>query len=641
MEGNFLQQTLIYLAAAVICVPIAKKLGLGSVLGYLLAGIIIGPFMLGIVGADGQDIMHFAEFGVVMMLFLVGLELEPELLWRLKSSILGLGGLQVSITAVVIGAIAMLMNVSWNEAVALGLILAMSSTAIVIQTLNEKGLMRTSAGNASFSVLLFQDISVIPILAILPLLAMNAVKTATNVDQHEETWVKGMPGWAHTLYVLGAVAVVILVGRFLVKPLLRIIAKTRLREMFTASALLMVVAITVLMTKVGLSPALGTFLAGVVLANSEYRHELESDIDPFKGLLLGLFFIAVGASIDFRLVLQQPGTIILFVLGIMIVKGLVLFGLGKIFKLKMDQNLLFAFSLSQVGEFAFVLLSFTRQEGILPDETIRLMMAIVAISMAITPLVMLINEKWILPIVGTKEEETREADAIHERNPVIIAGFGHFGSTVGRFLRANGVLPTVLEVDSDQVDLLRRMGFNVYYGDPSRYDLLKAAGAEHAKIIIIAIDAPEKTLVMVETIKKHFPNLQILVRARNRFDAYDLMDAGMLHIYRESLETSVRVGTDALRMLGFRAYRTKRAAQIFIKNDEKALKGLAAVRDNIKEYVVNVRQRIEEQEKIIQADVENISYGKDNGWDADALREDVLKHSPRTPTDSQFDDSWH
>lgn len=618
-QHSFLFQAMVYLAAAVIMVPIAKKLGLGSVLGYLLAGVVIGPAVMGFIGQEGQDIMHFAEFGVVMMLFIIGLELEPQLLWKLRKPIAGLGSLQVIATALIIAAIATAFGLPWKQALALGMILSLSSTAIVLQTLNEKGLMKTAAGQSAFSVLLFQDIAVIPMLALFPLLTETAVQAPAGTTAAHTTLVDGLPGWAQTLVVLGTVGAIILAGRFLVRPLFRVIAATKLREVFTATALLLVVAIAVLMTQVGLSPALGTFLAGVVLADSEYRHELESDIDPFKGLLLGLFFIAVGASIDFHLIMQQPWTIAGFVFLLMTIKAIVLFVLGKFFGLKKDQNLLFAVSLSQVGEFAFVLLSFSLQENILPKAVVDSMIAVVAISMAVTPLLMLINEKLVLPNIGVREEPNqREADAIEERNPVIVAGFGHFGNTIGRFLRANGIKATYLDNDSDRVELLRNMGFKVYYGDASRHDLLKAAGADHAKLIVIAIDSPGKRLEMIETIKKNFPNLHMYVRAQNRYDAYDLMNAGMLHVYRETIDTSLRLAEDVLIFLGYRAYKVHRAAQTFLKYDERVLKELASIHDQ-EEYVIAARSHVEELERLLQVDEQKEPAELDNGWDEDSL----------------------
>jgi monovalent cation:proton antiporter-2 (CPA2) family protein len=617
-QNSFFFQAMVYLAAAVVMVPIAKKLGLGSVLGYLLAGILIGPALLGFIGKEGQDVLHFAEFGVVIMLFVIGLELEPQLLWKMRRSNVGLGGLQVLVTGLLIAALGMAFGLLWKEAIAMGMILSLSSTAIVLQTLNEKGLMKTSSGQSSFAVLLFQDIAVIPMLAIFPLLATFKPEAVAD-EHHTKTLVEGLAGWIQTLIVLGSVAVIILAGRFLIRPLFRIVAATRLREVFTATALLLVVGIAVLMTQVGLSPALGTFLAGVVLADSEYKHELESDIDPFKGLLLGLFFIAVGASIDFNLIMREPLMVAGLVISLMTVKSIVLFVLGKVFKLSMDQNVFFAVALSQVGEFAFVLFSFSLQEGVLPKETVDLMVAVVAISMALTPLLMLINERFIQPRIGTKESvDEREADAIDEKNPVIIAGFGHFGNTIGRFLRAHNVGMTILDNDSDRVDTLRKLGFKVYYGDATRYDLLHAAGAADARIIIIAIEPADKRLELIETIKKHFPNLRMLVRSTNRFDAYDQMNAGMLHIYRETIDTSLRVGVDTMKFLGFRAYTAQRAARMFFKLDEANLKKLSSIRDR-EEYIIAAREKMEELELTIKADLQQMDQLRSTGWDDESI----------------------
>lgn len=602
-QQSFLFQAMVYLAAAVIMVPLSKRLGLGSVLGYLLAGILIGPSLLGFVGSEGEDIMHFAEFGVVMMLFLIGLELEPEKLWRSKGSILGLGGLQVILTSMVAGAIIFIYGLDWQASVALGMIISLSSTAIVMQTLSEKGLTKTTAGQNAFSVLLFQDIAVIPMLAFFPFLSQNSGNSDTN-HFSGRTLVSDLPSWGHALVLFGSVVLIVVAGRFLVRPLFRIIAATRLREIFTATALLLVVGIAVLMTQVGLSPALGTFLAGVLLANSEYRHELESDIEPFKGLLLGLFFVAVGASINFHLLLQQPGMIFGVVLLLMFIKSGILFLLGKFSKLNLNQNLLFSFSLSQVGEFAFVLLSFSMHGGIISKQISDIMMAAVAISMAFTPLIMLIHERILQPRLNAKMKEVeREPDTIEEKNPVIIAGFGHFGNIVGRFLRAHNIKITILDTNSERVELLRKMGVKVYYGDASRHDLLMAAGAAEAKLIIIALEPSEKRLEMIETIKKHFPNLRMFVRARNRYDAYDLMNAGMLHVYRETMDTSLRLGVDIMKMLGHREISAMRAARKFFKHDETNLKTLASIRDT-EEYISTARTYMEELEQMLRMDME-------------------------------------
>ncbi len=629
---SFFFQAFVYLAAAVISVPIAKRYGLGSVLGYLLAGIIIGPFGLGLIGEEGEDILHFAEFGVVMMLFVIGLELQPSLLWRLRAPILGLGGLQVVGTSAIITLFCRMFGLAWQEALAIGMILALSSTAIVLQTLNEKGLMKTAAGQSSFAVLLFQDIAVIPMLAIFPLLATHAGDHGAD-DHGSTTLVASLPAWAQTLAVLAAVAAIVLAGRFLLQPAFRAIARTRLRELFTAASLLLVIGIALLMSQVGLSAALGTFLAGVVLANSEYRHELESDIEPFKGLLLGLFFIAVGAAIDFGLLWSRPFLIVSLVIFIMLLKFGVLFGLARIFGLSMDQRMLFAFALAQVGEFAFVLLSSAGQLGVLTPGMTGPLIAAVALSMAVTPLLLMVNERYVQPKIGTLEVEEREPDAIDEENPVIIAGFGKFGNIVGRLLTANGIRTTVLDIDSDRVDLLRKLGIQVYYGDATRYDLLHTAGAEKARIIVLALDSLDKTLELVHTVRKHFPHLTILAAAEDRFDAYELVEAGVEHVYRMSLDTSLQMGVDALRMLGFRAYQAQRAARTFRKHDEQSIRELAAMRHDRPTYINVARNRIANLEQLLQSDLENREeIERDAAWDSESLREDVLKNVFRQVT---------
>jgi monovalent cation:H+ antiporter-2, CPA2 family len=615
MSGTFLHDAIIYLAAAVVFVPLAKKLGMGSVLGYLLGGIIIGPFFLGLIGEEGKDIMHFAEFGVVMMLFLIGLELEPAGFWRMRNLIAGMGSIQLFATTALFVAVFLYIGLGWQAALAVGLALAMSSTAIVLQTLREKGLTETESGKSSFAVLLFQDISVIPILALLPLLAAAGMRVYP--DGHS-TFLAGLPGWAQTLTLLIATGLVVAGGRFIVVPLLRLIARVRMREVFTAAALLIVIGTAYLMILVGLSPALGTFLAGVVLANSQFRHELESDIEPFKGILLGLFFIAVGASINFHLIFDNPGKIIAFVLLIILIKALVLFFTGKIARLSFDQNLLFTLGLAQVGEFAFVLFSFIYQLRILSADWTDMMMGVTAVSMTLTPLMLLVNERIIRPWFGTKESiEGKQADEIDLQQPVIIAGFGHFGSTIGRFLRANGISATILDNDSDRVDLLRKMGFKVFYGDATRIDILKSAGADRAKIMIAAIDSPEINYDLIEKTKGLFPDLTVMVRAKSRVDAYELIDLGVKDIYRESLDTSIRLGIDVLVKLGFRKYSAIRAGQNFIKYDEQALQQLARHRHDQDTYIFNTREQIRLQEELLANDRDVNPTINDHAWDSD------------------------
>jgi monovalent cation:proton antiporter-2 (CPA2) family protein len=627
-EG-FFWQAFVYLAAAVVAVPIAKRLGLGSVLGYLIAGMVIGPFALGLIGEEGKDVMHFAEFGVVMMLFLIGLELRPTLLWAMRKPILGLGGLQVGITTALLAGVGVIAGLPWQTAVAVGMTLALSSTAIVLQTLNEKNLIGTDGGQGAFAVLLFQDIAVIPMLALMPLLAVGAAAGSGVADSHggEEashatTWVEGLPAWEQTLVVLAAVAAIVIAGRYLLRPVFRVIAGTRLRELFTATALLLIIGIALLMSQVGLSPALGTFLAGVVLANSEYRHELESEIDPFKGLLLAVFFIAVGASIDFDLIGSSPGLILGLVAGLMAIKFLVLLGLGRAFGMGLDQNFLFAFSLAQGGEFAFVLFSFASQNGVVSDEVTAPLIAAVAVSMALTPVLMMINEKLIQPRFGTRESVEREPDAMDEEGEVIIAGFGRFGSIVGRLLRANGIRPTVLEFDSDRVEVLRKLGLPVFYGDASRKNLLEAAGAARARLLVVATEDHEQIVRIVETAQKHFPDLTILARAAGRPEAYELLDLGVEHVYRETLDTSLRTGIDALRLLGRRGHQAHRAARTFRKHDEASVRELGTMRDDRKAYFSAARERIQSLEELLLSEVEGGTEDRDAGWDTESLQEE-------------------
>ncbi|MFP9099058.1 monovalent cation:proton antiporter-2 (CPA2) family protein [Flavobacterium sp. RHBU_24] len=619
MADGFFFQAIIYLLAAVICVPLAKKLGLSSIIGYLFAGIIIGPYVLGLIGQEGQDIMHFAEFGVTMMLFLIGLELEPSKFWRMRKFILGMGSLQLVGTALVIFiACSVVMRWHWETTLIISLALTLSSTAIVMQTLKEKGLSKTSMGRSSFAVLLFQDIAVIPILAILPLLAEGHIAGQTA----NHSLIANLDNWLQTLIVFGAIGFVYIGGRYIIIPLLHIVAKTRLQEMFTASALLLVLGVSFIMQLVGLSPALGAFIAGMVLANSEFRHELEGDIAPFKGLLLGLFFIGVGASINFTIMLADPVFIIVFTTIFNAIKFLVLLGVGKIYKKSADQNLLFAFALSQAGEFGFVIFGFALQLNLIPVELSNQMMAVIALSMLGTPFLLLINEKWIDPYFGVKESPKSKYDNIEEQNEVIIAGFGNFGSTIGRLLKANGIPATVLDMDSDRVDSLRKLGFKVYYGDASRLELLKAAGCENAKIFIAAIDNPRVNLQVVEIIKKHFPHLKVLARARNRNDAFDLVNMGINDFYRENLYSAVHLGVDALTEMGHRRYTATRQGQRFIKYDEEATLRLAQKKNDKQALIAGTLREIEIQEHLIKEDLFALKTAQDHGWESEEIKEE-------------------
>jgi CPA2 family monovalent cation:H+ antiporter-2 len=614
---SFLGQAIIYLGAAIICVPLAKRLGMGSVLGYLAAGIIIGPFCLGFIGAEGQDVMHFAEFGVVMMLFLVGLELEPTHFWGMRKFVVGLGSLQVVMTTLAVMCATTLMGFSWQAALATGLALSMSSTAMVLQSLKEKGIGQTEAGRSCLAVLLFQDIAVIPVLAFLPFLALQ--KGVSAAAEPGSALLAALPGWVQASSVLFAILLVIFGGRYVIVPFLRTITRTRLRELCIAAALLIIAATAYLMKIAGLSPALGTFLAGVVLANSEFRHELESDIEPFKGLLLGLFFIAVGASVNFRLILNDPAQIMAMLTALLVIKTAVMLALGRLFKLSFDQNCIFSLALSQVGEFAFVLFAFINRLQILEGPWVDTMIALTALSMTFTPLLLLINERFILPHFGTRERQDKEADAIDTAHPVIIAGFSFFGSIIGRFLRASGIESTILDNDSDRVDLLRKTGFKVFYGDATRLDILQSAGAATARVLVIAIDDPAINYALAETVKKNFPHLTVLARARNNPDAYELLDLGLQHIYRDCLDTALRASVDLLVLLGLRRFSATRAAQNFIKYDEATLRHLAPHRHDEKTFIYNSKEQIRMQEELLAHDrrIDHSLY--DHAWDSARL----------------------
>jgi len=606
-----LTSALIYLLAAVIAVPIAKRLGLGSVLGYLIAGIMIGPNVFGLVG-DQTDVMHFAEFGVVMMLFLVGLELQPSRLWSMRKPILGLGGLQVLLTTVIISA-----AVWWVSgralpfAVAVGLTVALSSTAIVLQSLTERGQMNTQAGGNAFSVLLFQDIAIIPILALFPLLA--TFPEVGHVDGHSTNLIAGLPVWQQVLVTVGAVASIIILGRFVSSPVFRIIAETRLRELFTAFALLIVVAIAVAMTSIGLSAALGTFLAGVVLAESEFRHEIEVDIEPFKGLLLGLFFITVGASINFQLLSEQLWLILGLVLALVLIKALVLYCLAFVFKMERKQALLFSLALAQGGEFAFVLASAGRQFSVFDDATSGLITIVVALSMLIAPLLFVAYEAYFSRL--SQRASYVDDQEVQPTCQVIIAGYGRFGQIVGRLLSSNGIHLTILDHSPSQVDLVRRFGSTVFYGDASRLDLLEAAGAGEAKLLVVGVDGADKSLEIIETAKKHFPHLKILARAVDRRHAYEIIHQKVDGFRRETFDSALKLGTDALTLMGVEESRAKRIADVFAVHDEESLFKLADVWGDDKSYGAAVRQRMEDLKQVLAEDAAKFDQEQTNAAD--------------------------
>ena len=573
---DFLLLAFLFLVAGVFAVPIASRLGLGSVLGYLIAGIVISP-ILAILHVDVISIQHFAEFGVVMMLFLVGLELELEqkLLWSMRNKLLGLGGGQVALTTIAVMIAAMMMGQVWSVALAIGLVMALSSTAIVLQTLNEKGLMKSDGGQSSFSVLLFQDIAVIPMLALVPLLALpelvEGLHHGAGDDVHGPAMslVDGLPAWGAAIVTLGAIAAVVIVGSYMTGPVFRFIAAAKLRELFVATALMMVIGIALLMTLVGLSPALGTFLAGVVLANSEYRHELESDIDPFKGLLLGLFFMTVGAGINFGLLFDNFAVIVALSLGLMALKVAVLYILALFFKIEGTDRWLFSLGLAQAGEFGFVLLSFTVASAVIPSDLADRLLLIVALSMLLTPALFILFDRVIAPRFASTED--REMDEIEEKSDIIIAGHGRVGGIVSRMLRNIGLSPTVIDFSARQLEFLKAVDVQAYYGDATRPDLLHSAGIENAKLLVIAIDGREQITELVKYVRHHYPDVHIVARAIDRDHVYDLWHAGCRDIVRETYDSSLRMARSSIEALGYNRDQASRMTDAFTELDRGSM----------------------------------------------------------------------
>jgi len=585
-EHGFLEQALVYLAAGVVIVPVFRRLGLGAVLGYLIAGVVIGPWGLRLVAAP-EAILHFAEFGVVLLLFLVGLELNPQRLWQLRKSIFGMGFAQMAVTAGAVFALALALGQPSVVGVVAGMAFAMSSTAIGLATLEEKGLLATPGGQASFAVLLFQDIAVIPMIVVLGLM------TGTQGDASGFQWVAA-------LRALAVIAALIVAGRLLLRPLLRWIANTRLREVFIAFSLFLVIGIALLMQTLGLSMALGAFLAGVLLADSEYRHELELDIEPFKGLLLGLFFIAVGMSIDLGLFARAPLVVLGLAAGIVALKIGLLYPVAKTFGYcGRADALLFALALSQVGEFAFVLLGSAQQ--LLPRETSDVLTAAVAVSMLSTPLLILAYERRLAraSAVGAP----REPDAIDERQPVIIAGFGRFGQVVARVLQGLGIGTTVVDHDPNQIELVRSFGNKAYYGDARRADLLEAAGAGAASLLVIAVDDPAAALEIAQRARARYPALPIIARARSRSDAFDYVELGVPAL-RETFGSALDASETALVRLGWGALAARRVVRRFRRHDEQSLLRQAPHRDEVKQLIALTQQGREDLVRLLRSEAD-------------------------------------
>ena len=611
MQNSIAMTILIFLGAAIIMVPLGKKLGLSSVIGYILGGILIGPFCLQLTGRDAADIMHASELGVVMLLFLVGLELEPHKLWQIRKRILGLGLSQMILSIVGIFFVFYVAGFGLKKSLIISLCFAMSSTAIVLQTLKEKNLFRTVSGESSFSILLFQDIAVIPILALLPFLSKS--ESAVKQSDHQEILLQYVPDWLQPFTVILGVLALILLGRYIFIPFLRFVSKSGLNELLTAASLFLIIGVSELMISVGLSPALGAFIAGVMLANSEFRHELESDIDPFKGLLLAVFFVSVGATINFNIIAEKPFFIFSAAFIVLAIKAVVLFGIGKYYKMNNEQSFFLAFALSQVGEFAFVLVNFAASLYLIDYQANSEQMAIVAITMCISPLLLIFKEKVLdNRFIKQKNEENIELGIIKQRK-IIIVGFGFFGSTVGRLLKANGIRSTVLDNDPDRVALLRSNGFNVYYGDATKPALLRAAGIEEAELLVLCLDDVEKNKFLVDYCKENYPDLKIFVRAKNRLDAYDFLNKNVNNIYRETLGTAVDMAVDILKENGMRKYTARRMGKRFMLIDKAMTKRLAKEKD--KDMITfTLRESLEREAELLALD--SISF-EENYWSGD------------------------
>jgi len=575
---GFLILAFLILIAMVVAVPLATRFGLGSVLGYLLAGMAISP-ILSALRVNVEALQVFAEFGVVMMLFVIGLEIEPKKLWEMRRRLLGLGGGQVLLTSLAIAGTALLAGWQWQTSLAIGMILALSSTAIVVQSLTERSWLRSEGGEASFSVLLFQDVAVIPILAILPILALPefaAVAAHGAADAHGPgiDITAGMPAWLSGLVTLGAVAAVVFIGAYLTRPVFRFIAGAQLRELFTAAALVFVIGIALLMSLVGLSPALGTFLAGVVLANSEYRHELESDIDPFKGLLLGLFFITVGAGINFAMLAADWQQVLFWATVVIAVKLAVLAVIARIAGIRRQAGWMFTFSLAQAGEFAFVLIAFAVANAVLPQALADLMLLVVALTMLVTPLLFIFYDTVVARAYCEAQAE-READEIEEENPIIIAGRGRVGGIVDRMLDAAGHHATVIDYDSEHIEQLKRFGVKSFFGDATRPDLLVSAGIARAKLLIVALDEREQIDKLVRHAVSNFPNLHVIARAKDRDHVYHLWAMGCRDVIRETYDSSLRIGRSAYEALGRDRQTAQAMADAFEQRDRSSMQAVA------------------------------------------------------------------
>ncbi|HTV21485.1 MAG TPA: glutathione-regulated potassium-efflux system protein KefC [Polyangiaceae bacterium] len=611
-ETSMLSSTIVYLGAAVVCVPAAKALRLGSVLGYLAAGCVIGPFGLGLI-EDPAATLRFAEIGVVLMLFVIGLELDIHHLWTLRRAVFGGGTAQLVAAAVPLGLGALALGLPWQAALVTGLSLGLSSTAVSMQIMGEKNLLPTPVGRTAFAVLLFQDIAAIPLLGLVPFLAQASAGEAPGRAS-------GLDAVA-VLKVLGAVVTVVVIGRFLTRPLLRIVARTGQREVFSAFTLLLVLGIAALMASVGISMALGAFLAGVLLAGSEYRHALETDIEPFRGLLMGLFFIAVGMSVDFGLLAREPLMMALIVLGFQLFKGLALAAIARLIGVSSGERWLFAALLAQGGEFAFVVFGVARSARLLPGTWDARLTLAVALSMALTPVLLILHDRWKAKS-GAQTE--REPDAIEDPHaPVIIAGFGRFGQIVGRLLFASGVKATVLDHDPDRIESLRAFGFKVHYGDATRIDLLRAAGADKARLFVLAVDDPDTSVRLVETLKENFPKLPIVSRARDVSHWQRLRALDIAVVERETFESAILVGRRALESLGVRPYEARERADLFRNHNVRTLEEMLPSWEDERERTSRARSAREQLEQQMKQDRADVERQAGRGWHSDEVKAEL------------------
>lgn len=600
MEHSYwLQASFVYLCAAIIAVPLAKKFGLGSIIGYLAAGIAIGPFGLKLV-ADPESILHIAEFGVVLMLFLIGLELEPSRLWSMRRPIFGWGAAQLLGCAVVLGAVAIMAGASKSMAVIAALGLALSSTAVALQVLQERHLMPTPGGQAGFAILLFQDVAAIPILALIPLLGVQVQAT-------------GSP-WLEALKAVGVIVGIIVVGRLALRHALRWVAKSRSTEIFTAASLALVVGIASLMQMVGLSMALGAFLGGVLLAESEYRHELETDVEPFKGLLLGLFFMAVGMSMDFHALIADWPVVLGLLAGFLLCKAVVLYVLARAVKVPVAERPLFVLLLAQGGEFAFVVFQQAEAAQILSTRHSSLLVGTVALSMLVTPLLLVVIDRWVLPRYAGLAQASPHALAEPQEAPVIIAGFGRYGQVIGRLLYANGLMATVLDHDAEQIDLLRKFGFRVHYGDATRLDLLRLAGAGTARVLVVAIDDVDQSLKLVEVAREAFPHLQIVARARNVQHYYALRDRGVDLIERETLDSALLSGRSVLQLMGWHPHHARQLAARFRRHSVSQLEQMWPHHQDEQALVSMAKQGRAQLEELFAQEREAVQARRQEGW---------------------------